>query len=123
VNQVREPFNTTSFAQKAALEAIRDQQFINDCREKNADGIRYLTEQFDRQGLSYYPAHGNFIMVDVKRPAAQVFDGLLRKGIIVRGGHLLGFPTKIRVTVGSKEQNEKFIAALESVIQEVAVQA
>jgi histidinol-phosphate aminotransferase len=61
-------------------------------------------------------------MVDVKRPAGLVFDGLMRKGIIVRGGHQLGFPTMLRVTVGSREQNEKFIAALESVIQEVAVQ-
>jgi histidinol-phosphate aminotransferase len=51
-----------------------------------------------------------------------VFESLLRKGIIVRGGHQLGFPTKIRVTVGSQEQNEKFVEALESVLKEIAVQ-
>ncbi|WP_248925441.1 histidinol-phosphate transaminase [Paenibacillus hamazuiensis] len=122
VNQVREPFNTTSFAQKAALAAIRDQAFIDSCREQNAAGIRYMQAEFDKLGLSYFEAHGNFIMVDVKRPAGQVFEALLRKGIIVRGGHQLGFPTKIRVTVGSQEQNEKFIAALESVLKEVPVQ-
>ena len=62
-------------------------------------------------------------MVDVSRPAAEVFNGLLRKGIIVRGGHMLGFPTSIRVTIGSSEQNEKFIAALKQVLAEVTVQA
>jgi histidinol-phosphate aminotransferase len=122
INQVREPFNTSSFGQKAALAALKDQDFIAFCRDKNAEGIRYLTGQFDRLGLSYYPPHGNFIMVDVQRPAGAVFESLLRKGIIVRGGHQLGFPTKIRVTVGSQEQNEKFVEALESVLKEIAVQ-
>lgn len=123
INQVREPFNTSRFGQIAALAAVKDDEFIEKCREANAAGIAYLTSQFNEMGLPYYPAHGNFIMVDVGRPAGQVFDGLLRKGIIVRGGHQLDFPTKIRVTVGSQEQNEKFIQALTSVLAEVPVQA
>jgi histidinol-phosphate aminotransferase len=123
INQVREPFNTTRFAQVGALAAFEDQQFVEDCREANAKGITYLISQFNRLGFSYYPAHGNFIMVDVKRPAGLVFDGLLRKGIIVRGGHQLGFPTSLRVTVGSQQQNELFIQMLEQVIAEVTVQA
>jgi histidinol-phosphate aminotransferase len=123
INQVREPFNTTRFAQAAALAAFEDQQFVKDCREANAKGMAYLTEQFNRLGFSYYPAHGNFIMVDVQRSAGLVFDGLLRKGIIVRGGHQLGFPTSLRVTVGSQQQNELFIQVLEQVIAEVTVQA
>ncbi|GAA3405137.1 histidinol-phosphate transaminase [Paenibacillus hodogayensis] len=120
INQVREPFNTNRFAQAAAKAAVEDQQFIAFCREQNAQGIAYLTGEFNRLGLDYYPAYGNFIMVDVKRPAKDVFDGLLRKGLIVRGGHALDFPTKIRVTVGSETQNAKFISALEQVLGEVA---
>jgi histidinol-phosphate aminotransferase len=80
-----------------------------------------LTEQFDRLGLSYFPAYGNFIMFDAARASQTVFDGLLRKGIISRARWSY-YPTHIRITVGSKEQNEKFIAALEQVLQEVAVQ-
>jgi histidinol-phosphate aminotransferase len=123
INQVREPFNTTRFAQVAALAAFKDSQFIDDCREANAKGIAYLTAQFARLGFSHYPAHGNFVMVDVQRPAARVFDGLLRKGVIIRGGHMLGFPTSIRVTVGSQAQNELFIQMLEQVIVDVTVEA
>lgn len=123
VNQVREPFNTSRFGQSAALASLLDDAFLEKCRDENSKGIAYLTGQFDQLGLSYYPAHGNFIMVDVQRPAGLVFDGLLRKGIIVRGGHQLDFPSKIRVTVGSQEQNEKFIHALKSVLSEVSVQA
>lgn len=119
VQLVREPFNTTRFAQAAALAAIRDQQFVEECKEKNLQGLAYFQAEFDRIGLTYYPAHGNFIMVDVKRPAGEVFDGLLKRGYIVRGGHKLNFPRMIRITVGSREQNEGLIAALEDVLAEI----
>lgn len=121
INQVREPFNTTRFAQAAALAAIKDQDFIASCREANTAGLNYLEEQFKQLGLHSFPAHGNFIMVDVARPAADVFNGLLRRGLIVRGGHMLGFPTSLRVTIGSSEQNAKFIAALTEVLAEVPI--
>ncbi len=121
INQVREPFNTTSFAQKAALAAVNDEAFIASCREANAQGIRKLTAKFAEMGLSCFDAHGNFIMVDVKRDGSAVFQGLLRRGIIVRHDPSWGYPTMIRVTVGSEEQNNKFLGALEQVLSEVAV--
>lgn len=126
INQVREPFNTSRFGQAAALASLGDQAFIDECRRLNAEGLVQLTARFDELGLSYYESHANFVMVDTRRPAKEVFDGLLRRGIIVRGGHALDFPTKIRVTIGSKEQNDKFLAALEAVLAEIpeaAVQA
>jgi len=117
INQVREPFNTTRISQAAACAALADQDFIAKCRELNRQGIDYLTRQFERLGLRYYPAYGNFILVHVERDAKDIFERLLRKGVIVRGGHTLGFPQSIRVTVGTREQNEKFILALEEVLK------
>jgi histidinol-phosphate aminotransferase len=122
INQVREPFNTSRFAQAAAKAALQDQDFVNLCKEQNSMGLTYLKDQFNRLGLKSFPAYGNFIMVDTGKPAAQIFQGLLERGFIVRGGHQLGFPTSIRVTVGSAEQNAKFIAALEQVLQEITVE-
>ncbi|MFD2612031.1 histidinol-phosphate transaminase [Paenibacillus gansuensis] len=119
INQVREPFNTTRFAQAAAKAALEDKEFIRFCREENAKGLAYIRQELERLQLTAYPAYGNFIMVDTGCPADQMFDSLLRKGIIVRGGHKLNFPTSIRVTVGSQEQNEKFITALETSLQEL----
>ncbi|MBB6735742.1 histidinol-phosphate transaminase [Cohnella zeiphila] len=119
INQVREPFNTSRFGQAAALASLQDNEFIERCRKANKEGISFLQGEFDRLGLSYFPAYGNFIMVDVKRPAGEVFDALLRKGVIVRAGHK-HYPTSVRITVGSAEQNAKVIAALEAVLQELA---
>ncbi|RUS48186.1 histidinol-phosphate transaminase [Cohnella sp. AR92] len=121
INQVREPFNTSRMGQAAALAALEDHGFIDFCRKANAEGLKTLRDAFDRLGLPAFPAYGNFIMVDVKRPAGEVFDALLRKGIIVRAGHK-HYPTHVRITVGSAEQNAKVIAALEAVLQEIPVQ-
>ncbi|MNE79848.1 Histidinol-phosphate aminotransferase 2 [compost metagenome] len=88
---------------------------MSECRDKNRSGILYLNEQFDRLELDYFPAHGNFIMVDVKAKATEVFQSLMKLGIIVRAGFSV-YPNHIRVTVGSSEQNAKFIAALEQVL-------
>lgn len=121
INQVREPFNTTRFAQAAAIAALADQDYVAKCKQLNKEGLAYLKAEFDRLGLTYFPAYGNFIMVELNRPAEAVFDGLLRRGYIVRSGAKLNYPTMIRVTVGSREQNEGFIAALEQVLEEVDV--
>ncbi|UVI32405.1 histidinol-phosphate transaminase [Paenibacillus spongiae] len=120
INQVREPFNTTRIAQAAAAAAVADTAFIESCRDRNAEGLAYMMAEFDRLGLSYFEPHGNFIMFDSKLPSQQVFDGLLRRGIVSRARWTY-YPTHIRITVGSREQNVKFIQALEAVLQEAAV--
>ncbi|GAB7387524.1 histidinol-phosphate transaminase [Bacillaceae bacterium] len=119
LNRVREPFNNTRLSQKAALAALQDQEFIALCREKNRQGREQLYAGFAKLGLSFYPSQGNFVLVDVKRPADEVFQGLLRRGIIVRSGSALGFPTGLRITVGSEEQNEKLLTALSEVLATV----
>lgn len=115
INQVREPFNTSRFAQAAAKVSLEDHEFVSDCKARNLEGIQYLNEQFDRLGLEYFPAHGNFIMVNVKQKATDMFQSLLRLGIIVRAGFPV-YPNHIRVTVGSAQQNTKFITALEQAL-------
>ncbi|WP_138492949.1 histidinol-phosphate transaminase [Paenibacillus pinistramenti] len=117
INQVREPFNTSRIAQAAALAALGDQTFVEDCRRSNSEGIAYLNQEFDRLGLEYFPAHGNFIMVDVRSSAKEMFQSMLKLGIIIRSG-FEKYPNHIRVTVGSSEQNQKFIAALEQVLKQ-----
>jgi len=120
INQVREPFNTSRAAQAAAKASLEDDGFLQTCRENNLAGIRYLQAQFDEMGLVHFPAFGNFIMVDVKRPSPEVFDALLRRGIIVRARWTY-YPNHIRVSVGTQAENEKFISALGQVLQEVTV--
>ncbi|RUT36073.1 histidinol-phosphate transaminase [Paenibacillus zeisoli] len=115
INQVREPFNTSRLAQAAAKAALTDHEFIDACRTKNRSGVEYLTAEFDRLGLKYFPAHGNFILVNVKKSGREVFQSLLKLGIIIRAG-FDKYPEYIRVSVGTPDENTKFIAALEKVL-------
>lgn len=113
LNRVREPFNVNRLAQRAALAALQDQSFIARCREKNLTGIRQLSAAIERLGMKHFPAHGNFVFIETGLPAAEVFQHLLQQGVIVRTDPSWGFPTAIRVTVGSEQENQTFINALE----------
>lgn len=114
LNKVREPFNTNRIAQRAASAALEDQDFIQRCHQANQEGKKQIQEQLDEWGLFSFPAQGNFILMDTGRSADSVFQCLLHKGIIVRSGRALGYPTYIRVTIGSQEQNHLFLKGLAS---------
>ncbi|TCS93383.1 histidinol-phosphate transaminase [Hazenella coriacea] len=118
LNRVREPFNVNRLAQQAATSAVKDQTFVLYCRNQNRLGMKKIMSQLDRWGCHYFPAHGNFILFDTGSPADEVFQYLLQKGIIVRSGQALGFPTSIRVTVGTDEENDRFLEAYQSLIEE-----
>ncbi|CAM4060836.1 histidinol-phosphate transaminase [Mesobacillus thioparans] len=109
---VREPFNVNSLAQAAAIAALSDQAFIDECRRENRAGLQQFYDFCDHAGLKYYPSEGNFILIDLNRNGQEVFQFLLERGYIVRSGTALGFPTCIRVTVGSKEQNDGVIRVI-----------
>ncbi|MCM3114626.1 histidinol-phosphate transaminase [Neobacillus sp. MER 74] len=108
----REPFNVNSLGQLAASAAIKDQQFINSCKEKNRQGLEQFYEFCGKYELDYYPSQTNFILIDCKTDGDVVFQNLMQRGYIVRSGKALGFPTGVRITVGSFEQNEGVLHAL-----------
>ncbi|MDR6224492.1 histidinol-phosphate transaminase [Desmospora profundinema] len=112
LDRVREPFNANRLAQRAALAALRDQDFVQHCRDANRQGLKEIEIQLDRWGLSWFPSQSNFLMLDTGRSSDEVFQCLLKRGIIVRSGSALGYPTHIRVTVGRPEQNRQFLEGL-----------
>nr|WP_090397891.1 histidinol-phosphate transaminase [Natribacillus halophilus] len=113
----KEPFNVNRFAQAAAYACLDDDAFMKKTQEQNNNGRLYLENAFQRLGLSYFSTHTNFIMVDTKIPAETINDELLKNGIIIRPGHLMGYPTMIRLTIGTEEENRLFIEALEEILQ------
>lgn len=116
VRQVRPPFNVSSMAQIAALESLRDPEQVERSRKVNAEGREFLYREFERLSLAYVPTQANFILVDLEVDCGPVFDALLREGVIVRTGDIFGYPTHIRVTIGTEDQNRRFIRALEKVL-------
>ncbi|WP_243290056.1 histidinol-phosphate transaminase [Bacillus sp. FJAT-47783] len=116
IEPAREPFNTNALAQLAASVALDDQAFIDYCRKENQKGLEQYYDFCEEYQLNYYPSQGNFILIDFKKDGQELFEALLKKGYIVRSGKALGFPTSLRITVGSKEQNEEIIEHLKQLI-------
>lgn len=116
LNRVREPFNVNLLAQEAALASLQDDNHIEQSRAVNYEGKAYLYKEFARMGLKYVPTQANFIFVDVQKDSKEVFQAMMKKGVIIRTGDIFGLPTHIRVTVGKPEENERFIKTLEEVI-------
>ena len=116
LNRVRQPFNVNRLAMAAAAAALDDEQHTALSVELNRCEMIRLTQAFTDLGLAYVPSVGNFISVDVGRSSGDVFDGLLREGIIVRPVGAYGMPNHLRVTVGLEEENVRFLAALEKVL-------
>lgn len=114
----REPFNVNSLGQFAAVVALEDQDFIQHCKQTNRQGLKQMYQFCDEHNLSYYPAQGNFILIDFKVDGDQVFQALLKKGYIVRSGKALGFPTSVRITIGSKEEVTGVLNAISEFLAE-----
>jgi histidinol-phosphate aminotransferase len=83
----------------------------------NAQSKEYLYREFERLGLRYTRSYANFVWVDLGRECRPIFTELLKWGVIVRTGDIFGAPTHVRVTTGLPEQNQRFVAALEEVLQ------
>jgi histidinol-phosphate aminotransferase len=118
MNRVRQPFNVNSIALSAARAALDDMEFVARSYAENLQGLRHLEEGSRALALDYIPAHGNFLTIKVGK-AADIYKRLLRRGVIVRpvgGGY--GLPEHLRVTIGTAEENERFLAALAASLKE-----
>jgi len=116
LNRVRQPFNTNSLAQAAALAALDDEEHVRRTLRVNRKGLERLNRAFQDLGLDYVPSFANFILVKVGR-GQEIFQRLLQRGIIVRPMDFYGLPEYIRVTVGRPEENEKFLRELKKLLK------
>lgn len=112
LNRVRQPFNVNSLAQVAAAAAIGDLDHVRASVELNRAGMAQLTAGFETLGLAYVPSVGNFVSVDLGRPAGPINEALLRRGIIVRPIANYGLPNHLRVSIGLPQENARFLEAL-----------
>ncbi|MCK4436768.1 histidinol-phosphate transaminase [bacterium] len=116
MNRVRQPFNTNCLAQVAALAALKDKEHIERSSSINREGKDFIYEELDKLKISYVPSEANFILIDLKQDGKAISQKLMQEGIIVRPMGMYGLPDFIRVTIGTIQQNEKFIKALEEAI-------
>ncbi|CAA7624566.1 histidinol-phosphate transaminase [Magnetospirillum sp. UT-4] len=117
LNRVRNPFNVGSPALAAGLAALEDTAYMDLCREHNDYWLAWMLAELARIGLPATPSVCNFVLVRFPKAEgcdARAADEYLRgRGIIARamGGYGLG--DWLRITIGTGEENQAVIAALE----------
>lgn len=116
LNRVRQPFNVNSLAQAAAVAAIEDDEFLKRTVRLVHDELDFLYAALDDLEIDYNKTQANFFLINVRRSANQVFEDLLKQGVIVRSMTAYGYPDCIRVNVGRHDENVRFLKALETVL-------
>ena len=119
LHKVRQPFNINSLGQVGALAALKDEDYFNKVIAGTRSSLAYLREEVDRLGCESYPSQTNFFLIDVRGNADDLYKAMLYKGVIVRSMSAYGFPTFIRITIGTKEENERFLGALRDCLGEL----
>lgn len=115
LQKTRQPFNANGIAQAGALAGLRDEEHQRRTRELTREGRDFLQKEFAALGLEFVPSHANFVLVNVGDGIA-IFKKLLARGIIVRAMAGYKLPQWIRVSVGTMEQNRRFISALRDLL-------
>ena len=115
VDRIRQPFSVNALAQAAAAEALLHQDEVARRVERTAIERLHVESELEERGLAISPSQANFSWVAVDDEEA-VLTGLESQGVIVRGGGALGDPGHLRVTYGTRQENDRFLAALDDVL-------
>lgn len=117
LNRVRQPFNANSLAQVGARAALEDNVFLEKVITLVHSGLDFLYDALRRIGVKSFPTQANFFLIDVGKNADEVFENMLRNGVIIRSMTSYGYPNYIRINVGLHEENVRFIEALAEVLK------
>ena len=113
---VRPPFNVNSAAQIAGLAALSDNKFVKKSAKYNQKQKKFLYKELDNLKIKYIESHTNFILINLDSNGNQVSEDLMKKGVIVRPLGDYNLNNFIRVTIGTEEENIKFIKAFKEVL-------
>ncbi|MCG8687901.1 MAG: histidinol-phosphate transaminase [Desulfobacterales bacterium] len=117
LNRIRQPFNVNALAQAASEAAFEDTDFLAKSIAGTHEGIDYLTQELTGMGFDVLPTQSNFLMVDIKTPAKEVFEKMLKQGVVVRSMASYGFDTFLRINAGTPDENKTCITALKKVME------
>lgn len=119
LNRVRQPFNTGSLAQAAAIAALDDDEFLAKTRQITWSGLHFLYEEIEKMGLNHIPSEANFFLIEVPCNSKELYEAMLRRGVIIRSMASYGMERFIRINAGLPEENTRFITTLKEALAEL----
>jgi histidinol-phosphate aminotransferase len=119
LHRVRQPFNVNQLAQVAAIAALNDTEFYQKTLRETQEGMAWLQKEVEKLGCTSYSSQTNFFLIDVKGDATALYEAMLHKGVIIRSMKAYGYSDVIRVTVGTVDENYRFVATLGDCLHEL----
>jgi histidinol-phosphate aminotransferase len=117
VDRVRQPFSVNALAQAAATEALDHQDEVERRVEQTAIERLHVESELEERGFETTDSQANFSWVSLgERDEDAIVDGLAKLGVIVRAGRALGQGGWMRVTYGTRHENDRFLAALDQLV-------
>jgi histidinol-phosphate aminotransferase len=117
--KVKLPFEPSTVASAAAIAALNDAEFVEKSLETNARVMRQLSSELKHLAVEPLNSEANFVMIPLASPAEadDLFQALLQEGVIARPLKSFGLPSCIRITVGTPEENDICLSALQRILQ------
>jgi histidinol-phosphate aminotransferase len=117
LDRVRQPFSVNALAQAAAAEALRHQDEVERRVERTAVERMHVETGLAARGLETTDSEANFSWMSLgDRDEAEIVRGLAERGVIVREGAALGEAGRLRVTYGTRAENDRFLAVLDELL-------
>jgi len=116
LDRLRSPFNVNSLAQAAALAALDDHEFLARTQHLVKEGLAFFCRELDHLGIAYIPSQANFLLIRVDRNSREVYEQMLRQGVIIRAMTSYQLPDYIRVNAGLPEENQRFMQTFKRVM-------
>jgi histidinol-phosphate aminotransferase len=120
LDRVRQPFNTSSLGQAAALESLRHPAALAERTRVVVEERGRVQDELAALGIEHLPSEANFVLVtpgdSLGADSSAVHERLLRLGVIVRDGAALGCPGRLRVSIGTPDENAVLLDALASLL-------
>jgi histidinol-phosphate aminotransferase len=112
LERARHPFNVSLLGEAAALAALDDQEHVERTLRANREGAEVLTRELGALGIEVWPTDANFLLA---KTGPGSYEDLLREGVIVRPMDGFGLHEHVRITIGTAEENEKLVKALQRI--------
>jgi len=119
LHRVRQPFNVNELAQVGALACLEDEKHYTKTLAMTREGIQWLSREIEKLGCATFPTQTNFFLVDIQTDCKKVYEAMLHKGVIIRPMSAYGYPSYIRITVGTASENERLLRALAASLAEI----
>lgn len=116
MQKARSAFSVNALAQIGAVAALEDKEFVAQSKNMNREGKVYLESALDAMGIAYYPTQANFICIETRRDAQAMYKAILDGGVTIRALTSFGLPSCIRLTIGTREQNDLFLTAFKQAL-------